>query len=116
MKAIRARDDATAASRFRALERRIHSAGYADRVVLAAAFAFAAAGRLPRALPGAYVAVLAADVASAVVKAGRPAEVPRYLGVAAVFSLVDVVASAIAIAAHVGSPAQRWPGTHSNSD
>ena len=75
-----ARRAATAASRFRALERRIHSAGYADRVVLAAAFALAAAGRLPRALPGAYVAVLAVDVATAVVKAGRPAEVPALPG------------------------------------
>lgn len=83
------------------------SVGYLDRLVLVAAAALVATGRLSIWVPAAYLGIAAAEVAWAIVRAGAA----RHMGtigvrLAAVFPL-DVAASVVATARHL---AGRRPG------
>jgi glycosyltransferase involved in cell wall biosynthesis len=73
------------------------AAGYADRVVLVAAAALAGTGRLPRWLPGGYLALRTLEAGIALKKAGAGREAPAHLLAAAALFPVDAAASALAL-------------------
>ena len=84
------------------------AAGYTDRVALLAVSTFTLAGLLPLWVPATYVAVVVAEVAVAVARAGASRRLPAYLASAATLLAVDVVASAVAMLAHLLGRPQQW--------
>ena len=84
------------------------TASYSDRLVFVAAAAFASINRAAFVLAGAYVGIRALEIFAAVVKAGAGRHAPAYLLSAAVFFLLDVAASAAAVALHLAHRPRRW--------
>ncbi len=78
------------------LETLLMAAGYADRLALLAAAAFATAGWLPFWVPVAYLGLRAAEVTVALAKGGVRAQLPLFLASAVAFFAVDVAASLVA--------------------
>ena len=98
----------------RRLELALASLGYADRLAFAGCAMLAMGGRRTWLLPGAYLAVAALEVVVGVAKAGALRRLPAFLWSAALLFPVDVVASAVAGAAHLARRPRTWrtaPGT-----
>ena len=92
----------------RRFELALSTAGYADRLILLSAVGLAGAGRLSPWLPGAYLGVAGVEVVVAVTKAGAARRLPRFLSSTMVLFPVDVLASAVASAAHLARRPRAW--------
>jgi hypothetical protein len=92
----------------RRLEAWMLTASYSDRLVFVATAIFAPVDRLARLVAAAYLGIRALEIVAAVVKAGAARHAPRYLLSAAVFFVVDVAASAVAITLLLARRPPRW--------
>jgi cellulose synthase/poly-beta-1,6-N-acetylglucosamine synthase-like glycosyltransferase len=84
------------------------AAGYLDRVLFLVAVPLAVAQRFPRRLVAAYLAVPAAEVVAAVVKAGAGRRLPGFMFAALVVFPLDLAASAAAMSAHLARRPREW--------
>lgn len=84
------------------------SAGYVDRLALAAVLALGVFEELPLWVAAAYLTIVAVEVVVAVAKAGAARRLPRYLVATAALSGLDVVASLAASVAHLFRRPRVW--------
>jgi cellulose synthase/poly-beta-1,6-N-acetylglucosamine synthase-like glycosyltransferase len=92
----------------RRLEAWMLTASYSDRLVFMATALFAPVDGLARLVAAAYLGIRALEIVAAVAKADAVRHAPRYLLSAAIFFLVDVAASAVAITLLLARRPPRW--------
>ena len=92
----------------RKLEAWMVSAGYTDRVVLLAAFGFAAVGALPFWVPSAYLGVIAVAVVVAIIRGGAIRRLPLYLVATAALLPLDAAATVASGVQHLGRRPLEW--------
>jgi cellulose synthase/poly-beta-1,6-N-acetylglucosamine synthase-like glycosyltransferase len=90
------------------IETWILSTGYADRLAFLASVWLAATSRRSRRLPVVYLAVAAAEVVVALLKAGAARQLPRFFFSTAAFFGLDVAATLAATGAHVLRRPRSW--------
>ena len=92
----------------RKLEAWMVSAGYTDRIVLLAAFGFAAVGALPFWVPSAYLGVIAVAVVVAIIRGGAIRRLPLYLVATAALLPLDAAATVASGVQHLGRRPLEW--------
>lgn len=84
--------------------------GYGDRLVFALAVTGAVVGFLPAWLPVVYLVAPGAEIVAASLAAGARRELPRVLVATVLLFPVDLLASLLAIVAHLARRPHRWHG------
>jgi cellulose synthase/poly-beta-1,6-N-acetylglucosamine synthase-like glycosyltransferase len=90
------------------IELLMQSAGYADRLAMLGAVVFAAIGRIPFWIPLLYGLVIAAQLVTALTKAGEGSRTLRFLAWSGVFYAVDVAATIASVFLHILRRPRRW--------